>query len=89
MQEEIGTAAGSIWQALNTRGELSLAQLKKEVKAKTPLFDWAIGWLAREDRIAITPKKSSFRVRLREAQATATSVSSVGRLPGKDKASLR
>jgi hypothetical protein len=58
MQEEIGTAAGSIWQALNTRGELSLAQLKKEVKAKTPLFDWAIGWLAREDRIAITPETS-------------------------------
>jgi hypothetical protein len=76
MQEEIGTAAGSIWQALNTRGELSLAQLKKEVKAKTPLFDWAIGWLAREDRIAIRPEKSSFRVCLREAQATATSVSS-------------
>jgi hypothetical protein len=71
MQEEIGTAAGSIWQALNTRGELSLAQLKKEVKAKTPLFDWAIGWLAREDRIAITPEKSSFRVRLREAQEPA------------------
>jgi hypothetical protein len=67
MQEEIGTAAGSIWQALNTRGELSLAQLKKKVKAKAPLFDWAIGWLARKDRIAITPEKSSFRVRLREA----------------------
>jgi Winged helix-turn-helix domain (DUF2582) len=67
MQEEIGTAAGSIWQALNTRGELSLAQLKKELKAKTPLFDRGIGWLAREDRIAITPEKNSFRVRLREA----------------------
>jgi hypothetical protein len=38
MQEEIGTAAGSIWQALNTKG---LAQRKKEVKAKAPLFDWA------------------------------------------------
>jgi hypothetical protein len=43
MQEEIGTAAGSIWQALNTRGEFSLAQLKKEVKAKTPLFIKSIG----------------------------------------------
>jgi hypothetical protein len=57
MQEEIGTAAGCVWQALNTKGELSLAQLKKEVKAKAPLFDSAIGWLAREDRIAITRKK--------------------------------
>jgi len=50
MNEEIGTAAGVIWQALNGKGELSLAQLKKEVKGKgkSPVFDWAIGWLARE-----------------------------------------
>jgi hypothetical protein len=39
MKEEIGTAAGSIGQALNTKGELPLAQLKKEVKAKAPLFE--------------------------------------------------
>ena len=76
VQEEIGTAAGSIWQALNNKGELSLAQLKKELKAKAPLFDWAIDWLAREDRIAITPEKRSFSIRLREAQAAATSSSS-------------
>ncbi len=31
MQEEIGTTAGAIWHALNTKGELSLAQLKKEL----------------------------------------------------------
>lgn len=29
------------------------------------MFDWAIGWLAREDKIVITPKKSSFTIRLR------------------------
>jgi hypothetical protein len=57
--------AGAIWHALNARGERSLAQLKKEVNAKGPLFDWALGWLAREDKIIITPKKSSFTIRLK------------------------
>jgi hypothetical protein len=43
---------------LNTRGELSFAQLKKAVSAQGPLFDWALGWLAREDKIVITPVRS-------------------------------
>ncbi len=32
MQEEIGKTAGAIWDALNTRGEQSLSELKKAVK---------------------------------------------------------
>ena len=64
MQEEIGTTAGAIWQALHTNGELSLSQLKKRTKAKEPLFDWAIGWLARENKIALRQQKRSIRVRL-------------------------
>ena len=63
--EEIGQMAGAIWHALNTRGERSLAQLKKEVSGKGPLFDWAIGWLAREDKVVITPTSRSFTVRLK------------------------
>lgn len=65
MYDEIGQMAGAIWHALNTCGELSLAQLKKEVGAKSPLFDLAIGWLAREDKIVITAKKRSFTIRLK------------------------
>jgi hypothetical protein len=57
--------AGAIWHALNTHGELSLAQLKKEVDAVGHLFEWGIGWLAREDKIVITPKKRSFAIRLK------------------------
>ena len=73
MQEEIGITAGVIWQALSTKGELSLAQLKKEVHGKTSVFDWAIGWLAREDKIVITPEKRSFRLCLRGAKAASAS----------------
>jgi hypothetical protein len=65
MQEKIGFIAGTIWQALNGKGDLPLAQLQREVKGKAPVFDWAIGWLAREDKIVITPDKRSFRIRLK------------------------
>lgn len=65
MNEAIGNTAGAIWEALDSKGELSLADLKKAVKGKAPLFDWAIGWLAREEKVIITPDKRSFRVRLK------------------------
>ena len=68
MHEEIGTIAGAIWQTLHSKGELSLLHLKSEVKGNTPLFDWAIGWLACEDKIVITPERRSFRVRLKDTQ---------------------
>jgi len=71
MREEIGITAGAIWRALDTQGELSLAQLKKEVNGKTPVFDWAVGWLAREEKIVITPEKRSFRLCLKETSARA------------------
>lgn len=69
MQEEIGTTAGAIWQALNGKGELSLPTLKQQVEAKSPVFDWAIGWLAREDKLIITRRQKSYRVRLNDTQA--------------------
>ena len=63
------------FEALNTRGEQSLSELKKAVKGREPTFDWAIGWLAREDQIVITPEKRSFRIRLREQDAKAAGAS--------------
>ena len=63
---------GAIWDALNTRGEQSLSELKKAAKGKKPTFDWAIGWLARENQIAITPEKGLFRIRLKQEQARTT-----------------
>jgi Winged helix-turn-helix domain (DUF2582) len=69
MQEQIGTIAGAIWHALEGRGKLTLPALKKEVQGKAPVFDWAIGWLAREDKIVISPDRRSFLVRLKETQA--------------------
>lgn len=69
MQEQMGLVAGAIWEALNSKGELTMGKLKDAVKAPAPVFDWAIGWLAREDKIVITQKKRTFSVRLKESQA--------------------
>jgi hypothetical protein len=65
MSEEIGTMAGVIWHALEIEGQMTLPKLKKELKATSPLFDWAIGWLAREDKIMLTTEKRTTRVCLK------------------------
>ena len=65
MTEEIGTMAGAIWHALETNGETTLTKLKKELNATSPVFDWAIGWLAREDKIMLTVEKRSTSVCLK------------------------
>ena len=65
MTEEIGMMAGAIWQALETNGEITVAKLKKDLNAASPLLDWAIGWLAREDKIILTTEKRSTRVCLK------------------------
>ena len=65
MIEEIGKVAGGIWHALDVNGEMTLAKLKKSVEAEGPLFDWAIGWLAREDKIELMREKRSIRVWLK------------------------
>lgn len=65
MSEEIGTMAGAIWKALETNGQMTVVKLKKELNAQSPLFDWAIGWLAREDKILLTKEKRSVRVCLK------------------------
>jgi hypothetical protein len=72
MNEEIGTVAGEIWRTLEANGEMTLPKLKKEVGAASPLFDWAIGWLAREDKILLTTEKRSTRASLKGWQTQST-----------------
>ena len=69
LQEEIGAAAGAIWRTLADNGGCTLPKLKKSTHCKAPVFDWAIGWLAREDKIAITREKRSFLVHLKETNS--------------------
>lgn len=65
MNSEIGLMAGKIWQTLETKGEMSLAALKKALATKEPSADWAIGWLAREDKIVLRKERNTVKVALR------------------------
>lgn len=51
--EVIGTNAGSVWVALNTADALGIKQIKKMTKLKDKEVFAALGWLAREGKIAI------------------------------------
>jgi len=51
MKEQIGEAAGKVWQALSEHGELDLARLSKLVKENEKTIHQALGWLAREGKI--------------------------------------
>ena len=53
--ETIGAWAGLVWNALNESDVLGLKQLKKISKFKDKEVFAAIGWLAREGKVAIQP----------------------------------
>jgi hypothetical protein len=65
IQSDIGGTAGKVWQALSDEGPHTVVQLKKKLKVSNELLFFALGWLAREDKIDMVPAKSGFRVQLR------------------------
>jgi hypothetical protein len=63
--EEIGEAAGLVYEHLKTKGERTLTQLQKEVPAKRQsLVLLAVGWLAREGKIRENRVGSTVRLGL-------------------------
>lgn len=63
--EQVGVTAGKVWHMLNDLGPQTLAQLKKRLNGSGELVGFALGWLAREDKIAISLDKKSFKVALK------------------------
>ncbi len=62
--DEIGTAAGEIWGFLVTHGAVSLSALEKGVDAPRTVVAMAVGWLAREGKVAIERHERALRIRL-------------------------
>jgi hypothetical protein len=62
--EMIGQTAGDIWRVLSERGGQSMAGLKKSVDAPEELILAALGWLAREDKLAFETNGRSVTVSL-------------------------
>lgn len=56
MKEQIGDTAGKIWKALQGKDQVSVSQLPKLVKERDTVVLQALGWLAREDKIAYSTK---------------------------------
>lgn len=65
MKEQVGETAGKVWHMLNDSGPQTLAQLKKKLNGSGELVGFALGWLAREDKIHISLEKKSFKVALK------------------------
>ncbi len=65
INDEIGVMAGQIWRLLNTDGPQSTVQISKKLKAKPALVDYALGWLAREDKIDLIEEKKTLKVSLK------------------------
>lgn len=53
MNSEIGTAAGKLYRFLdkNRSNALAISKIKEGTGLNGPVFDQAIGWLAREDKL--------------------------------------
>ncbi len=65
IKPQVGETAGKVWHTLSSEGPLTVAQLKKKLNGSSDLLGLALGWLAREDKIEITPDKKTLRVQLR------------------------
>lgn len=51
--DQIGDTAGLVWHYLNENGPRTLTQLAKDIDAPRDVIMQAVGWLAREDKLAI------------------------------------
>ena len=65
IKAEIGETAGQVWRLLESDGPQTLAQIKKKLGAKLGYADYALGWLAREEKIKFTPEKRTYKVSLK------------------------
>jgi hypothetical protein len=62
---EIGHVAGDVWGILSSDGEMTVAAIKKAVPAPGDSVMAAIGWLAREHKLAFTAHGRSVKISLR------------------------
>ena len=63
--EQVGATAGMVWHILKDSGPLTVTQLKKKMNGSSELVNFALGWLAREDKVDILLEKKNFKVSLK------------------------
>jgi hypothetical protein len=62
---QVGETAGKIWHLLNDKGPQTVPQLRKKIDGSGELLSFALGWLAREDKVDITQEKKVLKVALK------------------------
>jgi len=62
----IGETSGKVWQYLRKNGASTLTALEKGIKAPASAVYMALGWLAREGKVAIEQEKRSVKISLTE-----------------------
>ena len=62
---QVGETAGKVWHVLNVEGPQTYPQLKKRLDGSGELLSFALGWLAREDKVDITQEKKIVKVALK------------------------
>lgn len=66
LQEQIGLSAGQIYDYLSSNnGEASFSKMKKDLDLKGNFADLGLGWLARENKVAISKKGVSVSIKLK------------------------
>jgi hypothetical protein len=69
MEEEIGGAAGVIWEFLDQHGETALNRLKQGTRLSDQMLLMGLGWLAREGKLAWARQGRTLRIGLRGRSA--------------------
>ncbi|MBN2808203.1 MAG: winged helix-turn-helix domain-containing protein [Deltaproteobacteria bacterium] len=65
MIDQIGNDAGRIWNELELNGEMTTGALKKNLKISPFDLSVAIGWLAREDKVALSRNGNTIKLQLK------------------------
>ena len=65
IQEQIIESAGQIYNYLNTKGEVSINKMRKDLSLNENFTEMGLGWLSREDKLEYTQKAKSVTVKLR------------------------
>ena len=63
--DQVGATAGQVWHILKEHGPQTVVQLKKRLNGSADLLGFALGWLAREDKIDISLEKKNFKATLK------------------------
>ena len=66
MNDKVGLAAGEVWTYLRERGESTISKVAKDLRQKDKVVHMALGWLARENKVAIRQDKAAIKAKIAE-----------------------